>query len=432
MEKNYNYNYENRKASQKTGVVLGGVQVATCTSATLKKNPVSNGRVWHTSDTNEFYYDWDGKRTKLSLTGDNANVSAEIEKIKRDLAKLDPAKIDQAVTKAQNATQAANQAASLAQSASAAAEAAAASVNDKVSQQELEDAINNISLTPGEKGEKGDQGEKGDTGDKGDQGEPGVKGDQGEKGETGEKGEKGDKGDQGEPGEKGETGEKGDKGDKGDQGEKGEKGDPGEGMTAEDRAKLDAIPDDLVQGSFPDAADPEGSDFLPGLATVQDVMDYVEAMFEKKKDELTPSGEVKDYLYTNAVIYTGSEVPGTVYQMNCFEIGEEASTNDGFVLEVKAAPEIMGFDDGDPITTIYSEVFTVDIPQGYTLEVHGWDTLSNENYYTAEEQMIANPRGATKQYGDKTYNSYVRYLDDPYTDAISSAVRYKIIIKKTN
>ena len=68
------------------------------------------------------------------------------------------------------------------------------------------EAVANVELTPGPKGDKGDigpAGPKGDPGAKGDQGEPGEtgpKGDKGEPGETGQKGDPGAKGDQGEPG----------------------------------------------------------------------------------------------------------------------------------------------------------------------------------------------------------------------------------------
>ena len=68
MEKNYNYNYENR-AQSKSSVHFSNVELASCTSSVLKKRPVSNGMLWHTTDTNEFYFDWDGKRAKLNVSG---------------------------------------------------------------------------------------------------------------------------------------------------------------------------------------------------------------------------------------------------------------------------------------------------------------------------------------------------------------------------
>ena len=166
-----------------------------------------------------------------------------------------------------------------------------------------------------------------------------------------------------------------------------------------------------------------------GFATVQDVMNYVNALIEKKKDELVPSGEVKNYLYVNGVSYTDDNVlptPGTIYDMNCYEISD-ALISDG--LKVYVGPEILGFDEGDPTTTIYSEVFSVDVPTGYSIEVHNWDS-DNNKWFDAVLPMIPNPKQATKLYGGKTYNCFVRTLDNNFTDARTVSVRYKIIINK--
>ena len=97
MEKNYNYNFENRSKAKKTTVVSGNLSIYSCAASELKKNPISDGRFWHTTDTNEFYYDWDGKRTKLNFTGDSDSINAEIAKIKADIAKLDPDAVQQKV-----------------------------------------------------------------------------------------------------------------------------------------------------------------------------------------------------------------------------------------------------------------------------------------------------------------------------------------------
>ena len=84
MEKNYNYNYENRLQGQKLPIGYSNLGVSSCTSKVLRTSPVTNGNLWHTTDTNEFYYDWNGSRIKLNLTGDNASISAELEKIKAE------------------------------------------------------------------------------------------------------------------------------------------------------------------------------------------------------------------------------------------------------------------------------------------------------------------------------------------------------------
>ena len=195
-------------------------------------------------------------------------------------------------------------------------------------------------------------------------------------------------------------------------------------------ATIDKIP---TAGSFPETVD-SPTTTSNGFATVQDVMDYVNALLEKKKES--------DYFYINAIKYTGSENPTPIYQMNCYEIGEEvelntynpAYTGTGFAIEVKCDTEVYGFyDQDDPSVTIYAEVLTIDIPDGYTLEVHGCD--ESGNYFIATEPMKVNYKGATKQYGSKTYNSYARSISDPYGDGrdlITGSARYLIIIKKIN
>lgn len=192
-------------------------------------------------------------------------------------------------------------------------------------------------------------------------------------------------------------------------------------------APLKSIP---TKGMFPAESDVDITEtVVDGYATVQDVMDYVNALIEKKKDELVPSGEVKDYLYVNGVSYTDDNVlptPGTIYDMNCYEISD-VLISDG--LKVYVGPEILGFNEGDPTTTIYSEVFSVDVPTGYSIEVHNWDS-DNNKWFDAVLPMMSNPKQATKLYGGKTYNCFVRTLDDNFNDARTVSVRYKIIINK--
>ena len=112
--------------------------------------------------------------------------------------------------------------------------------------------------------------------------------------------------------------------------------------------------------------------------------------------------------------------------MNCYEISDTL-ISDG--LKVYVGPEILGFNEGDPTTTIYSEVFSVDVPTGYSIEVHNWDS-DNNKWFDAVLPMMSNPKQATKLYGGKTYNCFVRTLDDNFNDARTVSVRYKIIINK--
>ena len=475
MEKNYNYNFENRSKAKKTTVVSGNLLVFSCTASELKKNPVSDGRFWHTTDTNEFYYDWDGKRTKLNFTGDSDSINAEIAKIKADIAKLDPdvlqqkvdtleGKVNTAVSTVNNLKTDVDSAVSSANSASQAAQNAVAQVADKVNASYVDNAIAAIELTPGPKGDKGDAftyddftpeqlaALKGADGKDGQNGKDGVDGQNGKDGVDGQDGATPEIGDNGNWYINGtDTGVKA-AGVNGVDGQNGVDGKSafeiakengfvgteaewleslkGEGLSAEDKAKIDSIPSDLSTGSFPESSTVDSPTATSnGFATVQDVMDYVNALIEKKKDELAPSGEVKDYIYVNGVSYTDDNVlptPGTIYDMNCYEISD-ALISDG--LKVYVGPEILGFNEGDPTTTIYSEVFSVDVPTGYSIEVHNWDS-DNNKWFDAVLPMMPNPKQATKLYGGKTYNCFVRTLDDNFNDARTVSVRYKIIINK--
>ena len=119
--------------------------------------------------------------------------------------------------------------------------------------------------------------------------------------------------------------------------------------------------------------------------------------------------------------------------MNPFEIDKAAAeTAEGDVFEVLINNEILGFhDESSPDTTIFSEFFTVDVPEGYEITVYAWDSLSGVDYFNVEYPMLPNPKGATKKYGDMNYNSYVKTHEDPYDDAVYATTRYKIIVRKT-
>ena len=451
MEKNYNYNFENRLKAKKTTVVSGNLLVFSCTASELKKNPVSDGRFWHTTDTNEFYYDWDGKRTKLNFTGDSDSINAEIAKIKAEIAKLNPdavqkivdaleVKVNTAVSTVESLKTTVDNAVSNAQNAAQVAQDAAAQVDSKVDADYVKAEIAKIEPIKGEKGDKGDAFTYDDfTPDQ----LAALKGADGKDGQNGKDGVDGQNGksafeiaqENGFGGTETEWLESL----------------KGEGLSAEDRAKIDSIPSDLSTGSFPENVD-SPTTTSNGFATVQDVMKYVNALIEKKKDELAPSGENKDYIYINAERFTGSETPASIYKVNCYEVdniepfdsytgsltaegqaylnaGKVSGT--GFALEVKAAPEIYGyFDEVDPSMCIYSELLTIDIPQGYTLEVHNFD---EDHYSDATEPFAVNFKGETKKYGKDTYNSYVRGTGEMYgrdSNIMNGVVRYLVILKQ--
>ena len=189
-----------------------------------------------------------------------------------------------------------------------------------------------------------------------------------------------------------------------------------------------------LEGTFPTDSDSD-SDIDDGYATVQGVIDYIDAYFEKKKDEL----EEPDYIYINAVKYTGSETPTSIYQMNCYEIDDDALTNGIIVL---ADSEVNGYYGGEgEISTIYSVVFAIEYPQGYTCEVYIEDEFEVSGW--AHINMVSNPRYSTKMYGNKTYVCEQREThsaaDDeyaalgeysPYSGATDAQIKYKIVINK--
>ena len=431
MEKNYNYNFENRLKAKKTTVISGNLTVFSCSAIELKKRPVSNGKLWHTTDTNEFYYDWDGKRTKLNITGDIDSVNAEIAQIKSDIAKLDPdvvqqkvdileGKVNAAVSTINNLKIQVNSAVSSANSASQVAQAAASQVADKVDANYVDNVVAG-------KADKSDL--------DGYATESWVE----EKGFLTEHQDISGKANVSDLKTVATSGDYNDLENKPDLTGFATtsaldtlkiKVDGIQGLSAEDKAKIDSIPSDLSTGLFPESSSVDSPTATSnGFATVQDVMDYVNALIEKKKDELAPSEEIKDYLYVNGVSYTDDNVlptPGTIYNMNCYEISD-GLISDG--LKVYIGPEILGFDEGDPSTTIYSEVFSIDVPTGYSIEVHNWDSENNK-WFNAVQPMMSNPKQATKLYGGKTYNCFVRKMDDNFNDVILVNTRYKIIINK--
>lgn len=92
------------------------------------------------------------------------------------------------------------------------------------SQFATKEELQNISLTPGPKGDRGDPGPQGNPGEIGPQGLQGLQGPPGPKGETGERGPQGDIGPRGADGPQGIQGERGQDGQRGEQGPAGQTG----------------------------------------------------------------------------------------------------------------------------------------------------------------------------------------------------------------
>ena len=426
MEKNYNYNFENRLKAKKTTVVSGNLLVFSCTASELKKNPISDGRFWHTTDTNEFYYDWDGKRTKLNFTGDSDSINAEIAKIKADIAKLDPdavqqkvdtleGKVNTAVSTVNNLKADVNSAVSSANSASQAAQNAVEQVANKADVTYVDNAIAAIELIPGPKGDKGDAftyddftpeqlaALKGADGKDGQNGKDGVDGQDGATPEIGDNGnwyingtDTGVKaaGVNGADGQNGADGKSAfeiakENGFVGTEAEWLESL-KGEGLSAEDKAKIDSIPSDLSTGSFPESSTVDSPTATSnGFATVQDVMDYVNALIEKKKDELGPVEPGTPYLYTNGY-RVGDTAIGLTDTLNRYEI--VLNENSEFEIELLHKNEEDGYyDTEDPTGSYYGTYFKVIVPNGYSVKTYLWDESSNPPAYKSDDTSVTDP-----------------------------------------
>lgn len=96
------------------------------------------------------------------------------------------------------------------------------------SQFATKEEVQNISLTPGPKGDRGDPGPQGNPGEIGPQGLQGLQGPPGPKGETGDRGPQGDVGPKGADGLQGPIGPQGLQGERGQDGQTGPKGERGE------------------------------------------------------------------------------------------------------------------------------------------------------------------------------------------------------------
>ena len=427
MEKNYNYNFENRLNAKKTTVVSGNLLVFSCTASELKKNPVSDGKFWHTTDTNEFYYDWDGKRTKLNFTGDSDSINAEIAKIKADIAKLDPyavqqkvdileGKVNTAVSTVNSLKADVDSAVSSANSASQAAQNAAAQVVNKADVTYVDNAIAAIELTPGPKGDKGDAFTYDDFTPEQLEALKGANGKDGNDGQNGANGKDGKSAfeiaqENGFVGTEVEWLESL----------------KGEGLSQADKDLINSIPGDLSTGSFPESSIVDSPTAASnGFATVQDVMDYVNALIEKKKDELGPVEPGTPYAYITGYALDGTPTDITVF--NPFSLNKSGSTE----IEVYASSELSVW---NPQT--YEDLscvkFTVDIPEGYVLTAaYIWnDELGAGGEYELlndNRRFDVNSRYSIRIIDGVTYNSYTR---GPVNDVTAhNNEKYKIIITK--
>ena len=418
MEKNYNYNYENRSQGQKLPIGYSNLGVSSCTSKVLGNSPVTNGSLWHTTDTNEFYYDWNGSRIKLNLTGDSSKILAELNKIKEEIKNLDPnavkeivkeleTKVDGAVKDAQDASQAAQDAAAQVAGKvdatyvnNAIAGKADSSTVDTLSEKvdgfrdtidgkadaskvdTLAQSVTSLSNAVSGKADASDvttlqntvsslQSTKVDKSDlNGYATESWVEG----KGFLTEHQDISGKANVSDLKTVATTGNYNDLENKPDL--------TGFATTS----ALDTLKSDLSTGSFPQNVD----DKLPqseGYAKVQDVMNYVNALIEKKKDDLAPIGPGTPYLYTNG--YKIGDTPiGLTDPLNKYEI--VLNENNKFEIELLHKNEEDGYYvEGDPDNSYLGVYFKVIIPSAYDIKLYMWDP--NTNDYKATDTSTTDP-----------------------------------------
>ena len=129
-------------------VDVESLEVGRCTSKTikeLKSKDKVDGRFFHTSDTDEWFFCWNGELQKLNLKGD-ANVNAALEEVNRLIAEANVA-VDEAKKTASDAKDAADKAQTAADNATAAVESidkleeAVASKADKDDVEEVANAV---------------------------------------------------------------------------------------------------------------------------------------------------------------------------------------------------------------------------------------------------------------------------------------------------
>ena len=114
------------------------MEVGKCTSKVikeLKQKDKVDGRFFHTSDTDEWFFCWNGKLQKLNLKG-NSDVNAALAEV-RELIK----KAETSVDNVNKIAQEAKTAAADAKTAADAATAAAGKIEDKADKSDVEDVL---------------------------------------------------------------------------------------------------------------------------------------------------------------------------------------------------------------------------------------------------------------------------------------------------
>lgn len=98
--------YEYRKSSDRPDLAVNEISMHSCTDYVLHNELTrkKDGAIYHTTDKNEFWYDWKGKRYKLSWLGaDTSDLQKQIDAIKKQVAALDGKAAAEAIENAKKA-----------------------------------------------------------------------------------------------------------------------------------------------------------------------------------------------------------------------------------------------------------------------------------------------------------------------------------------
>ena len=528
-------NYEERKKVKRPIFNVRDLELGYCTKKVLMQELTKpmHGRMYYTTDTHEFFFDFDGSRIPLNMTGDNADIEKALQQINDKIAQLDPSNIDKlseqvnkAVSDVKTAQEEIKQAKSDVANAVKKAEDAATAVSSKVDQSyvdnkvqdlatqssvtELQNQLNQVkTVSSVETTEDGytltlSDGtqlvlKNGKDGVDGKDGKDGVNGVDGKDGESvvftssekvdgvttvvitdkdGEhtfqvndgitptieidqttkhwfiNGEDSGIVAEGQDGVDGVNGKDGVDGKDGitptieihpttkhwiingvDSGIVAE-GKDGEDASSSEYFELNVTDKNMIfEGNnlslkYGDDStiteitqDTVVADEKDGLVTLSQVLD----LLKKKGDDV-------DYLYINGFIDDDGNSDGFLYSgtpdiavYNPFPI--VLDENNTFTIEVWVPAENSGWTDN-----YYAVVAGVDVPDGYTIDKLNDFKFLDETGEFVSMDIMENPRGATKKYGNKNYNSYVRKLSDQYDDEgrqiNTSPIKYQITIKK--
>lgn len=144
-------------------VDIDSMEVGICTNSVLNKlkpKDKVNGRFYHTSDTDEWFFCWNGEMQKLNLKGD-ADVNAALEQVKKLISDANAA-VSDAKSTAKEAKIAAEVAKTAADNASAAVESienkadksVVNAISDKVNTKADQSVVDDLSQTVGAKADK--------------------------------------------------------------------------------------------------------------------------------------------------------------------------------------------------------------------------------------------------------------------------------------